>query len=155
MNAASQATPAPAHQVILGMWPYDTDITGPGEGTPRGRALSVYWAAQATDYPVTRFRTEYLGGERLAADKVADWIAEQSKRDGEASWWLNGVAFDLLQPVGHHGEGGYLIPADVMRSLPSDARQQRYLWYATHKLASAQVAVRLGGVLDELRTLAV
>jgi len=157
MNAAAQAAPVAGHQVIPGMWPYDTNIAGPGEGTPRTRALSVYWAAQATDYPVTRFRTKYLAGERLAADKVADWIAEQGKRDGEASWWLNSVPFELLQPVGHHGEGGYLIPADVMRSLlslPSEARQRRYLWYATPGQAGASVAVRLGAVLDALRTLA-
>jgi hypothetical protein len=111
----------------------------------------VELAAEATDLPVTEFRAAYLAGTLLAAEDVARWVEERSAHEGPPSWWLNDVPVERLQPVGREGEGGYLIPPDVMASVP---RTTHYLWYATPEQDCTDVAVRLGGVLDMLRHLA-
>jgi len=55
-------------------------------------ALSILVAQEATkEAEVQAFRTDVLGGKLLSLEAVEEWILEQSKSDGQPTWWLEKI----------------------------------------------------------------
>lgn len=146
---------------IAGMWPYGADILGNGPGTPRIRAISVVWAAQAAQqWEVIRYRTDVLGGSLLPADEIDTWLKTRPESKNPYAYWLHNIPVERLKRV---DDGSYIIPAEIMaeaagnrgddNELPS--ARTRILLYATpdHEWLSETIR-STGGILDTLRTIA-
>jgi len=116
------------------------------------------------------FRQRYLPRQLLLApDAVAGWVARQAKRDGAPSLYLSGVSVQPEQ-ITWDAESGDLILgregaplrlAGLRQGSPApntldEAPSWNYRWlpYRTPQWPYARERVRAGGVLNQLRWLA-
>lgn len=119
---------------------------------------------------IDAFRQRYLPHRRLLTpDAVARWVARQAKQDGEPSLYLSGVSVQPEQ-ITWDAESGDLILgresaplrlAGLRQGSPApntldEAPSWNYRWlpYRTPQWPYARERVRAGGVLDQLRWLA-
>jgi len=128
---------------------------GPDEA--RLRAISRVMAAQAgREESVRRFRADLLGGNLLAPDQIEAWIQRQVEHDGEASFWLSGVAVNPEEiqgePNGYVKVGPFRIQPNWSRKSHEEPSLSRHmLYFIAPERPLGSEPVRAGGVLETLR----
>ena len=102
-------------------------------------ALSILVAQEATkEAEVQAFRTDVLGGKLLSLEAVEEWILEQSKSDGQPTWWLEKIT---LPGTFMHESFGKLSPDAGL--VLSNIKPDGYMKYYPDKEPRDQFELRL------------